>query len=135
MGKYYTILGNENWPDMISMRYNQVLENLGNMQIRRKYLLISTKQKTGYFEVRGYIDFGIMRIRDYTSQDPKVLIECHRHHGFVACPEGRPESLAYSPTRGTSQSPEFSPIGGSSGGRPERHEWPCCVPCLAHYRL
>src|SRR5579859_3317010 len=77
------------------------------MQIRSKYLLISTKRKTRYFEVRGYINFGVMRIRDYTSQDPKVLIECHRHHGFIAGPEGRPESLAHSPTRATSQSPEF----------------------------
>lgn len=99
------------------------------MQIRSEYLLISSERKTQYFEVCGYIDFGVMRIRDYTSQDPKVLIECHRHHGF--CPR-RPRreagSLAYSPTPSDFQSPEFAQLAGFREAGTARAATLCPVP-------
>jgi hypothetical protein len=129
VGKYHTILRNEYRPNMIGMRYNQVLENLGNMQIRREYLLVSGERETQYFEVCGDIDLRVMRIRDYASQNPKVLIECHRHHSLSCCwPPERPESLDYlTPAAEELEvaDHQLSPIGGIFE-RLGRHGWPCC---------
>lgn len=111
---------------MIGMRYNQVLENLGNMQIRREYLLVSGERETQYFEVGVDIDLGVMRIRDYASQNPKVLIECHRHHSF-SCRWAleRPESLDYL-TRPPKKLPiiNSSQLAGFSGTARVAVLWP-----------